>query len=341
MMTLVLSALATLTIQIVLAHASIDIGVNYGREGTNLPSAAEVVQLYKNYSIGKMRLFEPDASILQALRGSQIALTLGLRNEDLPILAANVEAVNSWFATNVEPYLNDINFSCIVVGRQIIPGDHAKFVLPVMQYLQNILIAKHLIGIKVSTSVSASILGNSYPPSQGAFSEASKQTMIGILSFLSSYGSPLLVNLYPYFAYASEPQHIRLDYAQFTATGPVVHDGNLSYWNLFDTMVDAFFSAMEGLGNNDVGIVVSETGWPSDGNGNLTTPSLAATYNQNFVKHIVSRAGTPKRPGSYIEGYIFAMFNENLKSAGVGQHFGLFYPNMQPVYCVFPPVAKH
>ena len=92
---------------------------------------------------------------------------------------------------------------------------------------------------------------------------------------------------------------------------------------------------MEKVEFADVDIVISESGWPSDGNGDLTTASLAATYNQNFVKRIASMRGTPKRPQSFIEGFVFAMFNENLKPLGVEQHFGLFYPDMKPVYPVF------
>ncbi|KAI9077171.1 hypothetical protein K1719_040877 [Acacia pycnantha] len=64
--------------------------------------------------------------------------------------------------------------------------------------------------------------------------------------------------------------------------------------------------------------------------------SLAATYNQNFVRRIASQRGTPKRPNRFVEGFVFAMFNENRKPAGVEQHFGLFYPDMRPVYPVFP-----
>ncbi|KAI4335222.1 hypothetical protein L6164_013889 [Bauhinia variegata] len=333
---LILCGLAAINNQIAVARASIDIGVNYGRQGNDLPSPDNVIQMYKKYGIGKMRLFKPEPSVLQALRGSQIDLVLGIANEDLPNLAASLDATHSWFATNVEPYLNDIQFTFIVAGNEVVPGNLAQFVLPVMQNMQNILTGKGLAAVKVSTSVAVSTLGQSYPPSQGAFSEDSKETMQGILKFLAAQGTPLLINAYPYLAYTSDPQDISLDYALFTANGPIVHDGNLSYSNLFDAMVDGFFSAMEQLGISNVGVVVSESGWPSAGNGNFTTPELAATYNRNFMKHILSGDGTPKRPGSYIEGFVFAMFNENQKPAGVEQNWGLFYPDMQPVYQVFP-----
>ncbi|PRQ24604.1 putative glucan endo-1,3-beta-D-glucosidase [Rosa chinensis] len=46
-----------------------------------------VVNLYKKYGIGKMRLFDPSLAALQALRGSQIRVILGIQNEDLSNLA--------------------------------------------------------------------------------------------------------------------------------------------------------------------------------------------------------------------------------------------------------------
>ncbi|KAK1549970.1 hypothetical protein Q3G72_027286 [Acer saccharum] len=314
---------------------AVDIGVCYGMLGDNLPPATDVVNLYKRYGIEKTRLFDPNPEALNALRGSGISVILGIRNEDLPNLAASPDAVTAWLATNVEPYLDDIEFLVIAVGNEVIPGNYAKNVLPVMQSLQNILDIKGLNAIKVSTVLSGKTLGSSYPPSSGAFTLEASSTLKGVLNFLSQTQSPLLINVYPYLAYASDPVNVRLDYAQFTATEPIVRDGDLSYYNLFDAMVDSFFSAMDKEGVSDVYVFVSESGWPSAGNGDFTTPQLAATYNKNFMNRITSNKGTPKRPEAHIQGFIFATFNENQKPAGVEQNFGLFYPNMEPVYPVF------
>ncbi|KAK6927673.1 Glycoside hydrolase family 17 [Dillenia turbinata] len=314
---------------------SIDIGVNYGMQGDNLPSPADVVGLFQKYNIGKVRLFEPVPEALQALRGKQIDVTIGVRNEDLPQLASSLVDVVAWFNTNVMPYVNDTIIPYITVGNEVIPCELSQFVLPAIKNIQNIINSNGLYGMRATTVVSSAVIGASYPPSAGAFSNASAQFMTDILQYLQSQSAPLLVNVYPYFAFAADPVNITLDYAQFTATGPIVQDGNLSYTNLFDAMVDSFFSAMEKVGVTQVDLVVSESGWPSAGNGQITTPLLAATYNKNFMNHILSNQGTPKRPGKYIEGFIFAMFNENRKAAGVEQNFGLFFPNMTPVYNVF------
>lgn len=109
--------------------------------------------------------------------------------------------------------------------------------------------------------------------------------------------------MYPYFGYAADPTNIRLDYVQFTALGPVVRDGDLSYWNLLDAMVDAYYAAMEREDFPIVGMEISESRWPSSGNRNFTTPQLALTYNQNFMKKIKAGTGTPKRPDCRLVTY--------------------------------------
>ncbi|XP_030476740.2 probable glucan endo-1,3-beta-glucosidase BG4 [Syzygium oleosum] len=321
--------------QMAITEARLDVGVCYGMIGDNLPSPAAVVQLYQRYNIGKLRLFDPNAAALAALRGSGIEVTLGTNNGDLQSIASSVNAAKAWFDTNVQPYMSGVKITYLSAGNEVVPGNLAQFVLPAMQNLQSVVNGYGYSGMRITTVVAASTLGTSYPPSSSTFADAARADMVGIIKFLSSNGSPLMINVYPYFAYASDPANVRLDYAQFTATTPVVQDGSLSYSNLLDAVVDAFYWAMEKEGVTGVDLVVSESGWPSAGNGNLTTPELAQTYNQNLVKRFQANAGTPKHPDRSLGGFIFAMFNENQKPAGIEQNFGLFYPDGTPVYHVF------
>jgi hypothetical protein len=153
--------------------------------------------------------------------------------------------------------------------------------------------------------------------------------MTPIARYLATTGAPLLANVYPYFAYRGNEAQIDIKYALFTSPGTVVQDGNKAYQNLFDALVDTFYSALESAGAAKVKIVVSESGWPSAG-GDAATTGNAQTYNQNLINHVGK--GTPKRPGG-IEAYIFAMFNEDKKGgAETEKHFGLFKPDKSPAY---------
>lgn len=320
--------------RVAITEARLDVGVCYGMVADNLPSPATVVQLYKSNNIGKLRLFDPNAAALTALEGSGIEVSLGTLDQDLQSIASSVAAAKTWFDTNVQPYITDVNITYLTAGNEVVPGDLAQFVLPAIQNLQSVVNSYGYSGLRVTTVVATDTLGTSYPPSASTFSDAASATMVGIIEYLSSTGTPLMLNAYPYFAYASDPTDVRLDYAQFTATGPVVQDGPLSYSNLLDAIVDAYYWAMEKQGVTNVDLVISESGWPSAGNGAFTTPQLAQTYNQNLVKRFLANTGTPKRPNSSLGGFVFAMFNEDQKPAGTEQNFGLFYPSGTPVYNV-------
>ncbi|OWM74429.1 hypothetical protein CDL15_Pgr013333 [Punica granatum] len=316
-----------------IVEAQLDPGVCYGRQGSNLPPASKVVAMYKQYGIRNMRLFDPDLDVLTALKGQQIQVTLGVHNQDLPKLVV-IDAAKSWYNTYVQNF-PDVPIRLIAVGNEVIPGEFSQYVLPVMQNFQTIISSSNGTVIGVTTVVSMDTMSATYPPSSGAFKAEASSVMTGLLSFLASHNYPLLLNAYPYFPYAANPGDVSLAYAQFTAPGPVVHDGGLDYWNLLDAMVDSVYAAMEKVGVPNVAILISESGWPSAGNGDFTTAGLAATYNQNLLKKFSSQTGTPRRPSNKLTGYIFAMFNEDLKPTGIEQHWGLFYPDGTPVYRVF------
>ncbi|CAL4972200.1 unnamed protein product [Urochloa decumbens] len=299
------------------------IGACYGVNGNGLPSAGDVVQLYQSNNINLMRIYFPDTNALQALSGSNIGLIMDVPNSDLGSLASDPNAAATWVQNNVQAFPG-VSFRYIAVGNEVAGGD-TNNILPAMQNINNALNNAGLGNIKVSTAVQSGVT-QGFPPSQGSFSQG---YMGPIAQFLQSTGAPLLANVYPYFSWQGNQGQIDINYALFTSSGTVVQDGGNAYQNLFDALVDTFYSALENAGAGNVNIVVSESGWPSAGGDGASTGN-AQTYNQNLINHVGQ--GTPKRPGA-IETYIFAMFNEDQKpGAETERHFGLFNPDKSPAY---------
>lgn len=308
-------------------------GVCYGMMGNNLPSAGDVISLYKSHNIGRMRLYDPNQSALQALKGSNIEVIIGVPNTDLQYLS-NPSNARTWVQNNIRNYWPNVRFRYVAVGNEISPintatSRYAQFVLAAIWNVQNALVSFGLGSIKVSTSIDMTLIGNSYPPSQGSFRNDIRSYLDPIINFMVQTKSPLLANIYPYFSYSGNPKDISLQYALFTSPGVVIWDSGRGYQNLFDAMIDALYSAMERIGGGSVEVVVSETGWPSAG-GFGTSMDNARIYYTNVLKHV--KNGSPKKPNKAIETYLFAMFDENNKWPELEKHFGVFYPNRQAKY---------
>ncbi|KAF8646971.1 hypothetical protein HU200_065484 [Digitaria exilis] len=275
-----------------------------------------------------VRLYWPDPSALAALAGTGIKVVVGAPNDVLAELASSESAAAAWVRQNIQAH-PQVTFRYVVVGNEV-PVPQTEHLVPAMENVHAALAAAGLRHVKVTTSISQGTIAVHLPPSAGEFTEEARSFMGYVVSFLERTRAPLLANLYPYFVYTLAGD-IDMSFALFTSEGTVVQDGEYGYQNMLEATVDAVYAAVEKVGGTPgrARVVVSETGWPTAG-GAAATVENAMTYNQNLVRHVWK--GTPRRPGRKLEAYVFAMFNENLKEAGVEQNWGLFYPNMDRVY---------
>lgn len=320
-------------------------GINYGRIANDLPAPDEAVEKIKTMKVGRVKIFNSDSTVLSALANTGLEVVSALPNEDIPGVAQSMSAADQWVNKNVLPYYPATNIVAIIVGNELFSYPTLKptwaKLMPAINNVHSSL-AKHNLTsrIKLSTAVALDVLKTSYPPSAGAF----KEELVGLnlqplLKFLYNSQSHFYVNVYPYFAWASDPDHIPLDYALFGANTPGVTENERSYYNLLDAQLDAVYAALEKVGYGQVRLAISETGWPTAGDANQVGANVAnaATYNRRLVRKIVStsQVGTPMRPGVFIPTFIFALFNENQKMGqGTEKHWGVMFPNGTNVYSI-------
>ncbi|OMO91253.1 Glycoside hydrolase, family 17 [Corchorus olitorius] len=317
--------------------AAYSIGVNYGTVADNLPPPSQVANFLKTKTnIDRVKIFDTNPDILKAFANTGISVTVTVGNGDIPSLA-KLPAAQSWIAKNILPHHPETIIRYIAVGNEIQATSDKSLIahlLPAMKALRSALDLANASSIKVTTPHSLGILSTSEPPSTGKFRKGyDKLIYAPILEFHKQTKSPFMVNPYPYFGFAPQT----LNYALFKPNGGVFDAATgINYTNMFDAQLDAVYSAMKKVGYEEVEIVVGETGWPSAGDPGQPGVSLenALSFNGNLVKHVNSGKGTPLMPNRTFETYIFALFNENLKESVSERNFGLFKPDLTPVYDV-------
>ncbi|KAJ4916870.1 Glycosyl hydrolase superfamily protein [Raphanus sativus] len=317
------------------------LGINYGQVGDNLPPPNKVLQLLSSLNINKTRIYDTNPQVLTSFANSNIEIFVTVENEMLPSLVDPQQALQ-WVTSRIKPYFPATKIGGIAVGNELYTDDDSSligYLVPAMTSIHAALVQTGLDKyIQVSTPNSLSVLQESYPPSAGSFRPQIAGVMTQLLNFLRSTKSPFWINAYPYFAYKDSPTKIPLDYVLFNPNAGMVDPyTKYHYDNMLYAQVDAVIFAMARLGFKDIEVGVSETGWPSKGDGDEigATVANAAVYNKNLLKRQLHGEGTPLRPNMRLDVYLFALFNEDLKPGPTSErNYGLYQPDESMAYNV-------
>ncbi|KAL3499112.1 hypothetical protein ACH5RR_041844 [Cinchona calisaya] len=317
------------------------IGINYGQIANNLPSPDNVVPLVKSIGATRLKLYDADPRVLKAFSNTGVEFIVSLGNEYLSKMRDPKQAL-SWVKINVQPYLPSTKITSIAVGNEVLTFNDTSLsanLLPAMQNVYSALCSLNLQDrVVVTTAHSLAILQTSYPPSSGKFRSDLAGCLTPLLNFHLKTGSPFLINAYPYFAYKADPKQVPLEFVLFQPNPGIVDPvSNLHYDNMLFAQIDAVHYALESLGFKNVCVQISETGWPSKGDADEAgaTPENAKKYNGNLIKLICGNKGTPMRPNTDLNIYVFALFNENMKPGPTSErNYGLFKPDGSPSYYI-------
>ncbi|KAM7259219.1 hypothetical protein ACFE04_014960 [Oxalis oulophora] len=322
---------------------TVSIGVNWGTTASHPLPPSKVVELLKSNGITKVRLFNAEPILLQALSNSNADVTVTVPNSMLKSLNSSRKAAESWVHDNVTRYSGPtaaVRIQYVAIGDdpflQTYGDQFQPFVIGAAFNIQTALTKANLASkVKVVVPCGAdTYLSESGMPSKGHFRPNLNKTMIELLSFLSKHHSPFFVTISPFISF-QQNKNISLDFALFKETARAHNDGRKKYKNSFDLSYDTLVTALSGIGFSSMDIVVAQIGWPTDGATNATS-STAETFMKGLVNHLNSNAGTPLRPRNLpIETYIFSLLDEDQRSISTGnfeRHWGLFTFDGQAKY---------
>ncbi|EPS61988.1 hypothetical protein M569_12804, partial [Genlisea aurea] len=318
------------------------IGVNIGTDLSDMPHPTQVVALLKSQQIRHVRLYNADRGMLVALAGTGIKVAVSVPNDELLGVGQSNSTAANWVSQNVVAHYPATNITAVCVGSEVLTSlpNLAPVLVDALKFIHSALVASNLDGqIKVSSPLASSVILDSFPPSQAFFNRSWNHVLVPMLGFLQSTGSYFMLNVYPYFDYVRSNGVIPLDYSLFKPLPPNKEavDANtlLHYANVFDAMLDAAYSAMADLNVTNVPVLVTETGWPSKGDSGEpdANPENADTYNSNLIRHVLSKAGTPRHPGVGVGAYIYELYDEDMKPGPLSEkNWGLFDANGNPIY---------
>ncbi|KDP45782.1 hypothetical protein JCGZ_17389 [Jatropha curcas] len=322
------------------------IGVNWGTTASHPLPAPKVVELLKSNNISKVKLFDADPLVLQALSGSHIGVTVGIPNSMLKSLNSSLKAAESWVHDNVTRYFssgsNAVRIEYIAVGDEPFHLSYNDqfhpFVIGAAINIQTALSRANLASqMKVVVPCSYDIVqSESSLPSKGIFRTDLNKTMIELLTFLRKHHSPFFVTISPFISF-HQNKNITLDFSLFKEGAHPRNDGRRTYKNTFDLSYDTVVTALSNVGFPEMDIVVSKIGWPTDGAANATS-SIAGTFMKGLMDHFHSKSGTPLRLRELpLETYIFSLLDEDQRSIVAGnfeRHWGLFTFDGQAKYRV-------
>lgn len=317
----------------------------------------------------KLKLFEYDERILEALLGTKIELMLAIPNYMLRKMSRDPGYAAAWVDSNVTSYIYDggvniklskhcLRTNCLICTTQnfllywqifcryIAVGNepflqsynstYAPLVLPAVRNVYAALCRARLNSmIKVTVPFNADVYNSPITnpvPSAGDFRPEVRDAVIEIIHFLYINDSPFTVNIYPFLSLCNN-EYFPVDFAFFDGTNKPVRDGGLVYTNVFDANFDTLVAALSKAGYSDMDLIVGEIGWPTDGD-KIANIENAQKFNQGMLKHFLTGDGTPAKKGP-IDFYMFSLVDENAKSIEPGsfeRHWGIFEYDGKPKY---------
>ncbi|CAI0429589.1 unnamed protein product [Linum tenue] len=314
------------------------IGVTLARDMQKPPPPKAILWLLRQKNIKKVRVYDAfnDRDLLEALQDTGIDVLVGMNNDDVYRVAADVSSNEAakWLEQNIKPYYERVSFRCLQIGRRMSQQGNRQ-ISAVFQALVHVQAAQKRLGLDISLGIDldTNVMTESFPPSAASFDVSILPVLRPMLTFMEHNMGTLIVSIYPMIRYVTdlyyEYKGVSIDYALLNGETVVVTDNGLQYTNMMDGLMDAFYTSLKKLGIS-MRVIVGETGWPSSSEVKYATQKLAGEYIYNLAERLKNNVGTPLKPQWHVETFIHTLYVQDKNNDGMYKWYGMFYPNGSP-----------
>lgn len=289
------------------------VGVNFALKQQKRPlKNGDAVRIFRSKfpRIGSAKMFDHNLKVISALRdGGIMHVIIAMPNFQIRSMATDINVSDGLVRDVVQPQVSKGLSMSVAISNEpfaswnkIDPRDLERS----YRNLRSALKKRGLFNsVKIVIPFSYLIMGNSYPPTAGEFKPSIAAAVKTLVALLFADKSSFVINVYPFFAFRSNPTDIPLSYA-LGDTG--INVNGVRYNSLLHAQVAAVRNALLRLDSsytdNALPIIIGETGWPTAGDTSANIDN-SARYNRNAVS-------------SGISMYLFEAFDEKLKSQNSG-----------------------
>ncbi|XP_073018082.1 glucan endo-1,3-beta-glucosidase 8-like [Primulina eburnea] len=320
------------------------IGINWGRVSYQKMMPSMVVDLLLQNEIKEVRIFNPAGNVLEAFTGTrgQLAVSISIPNDHFYKVNTTENALQ-WVDNWITTFKQRINMRYVIVGTDPFSISFVNKTREnnagILKMVQDAVNARgYGMEIKVSTPQYTDMinthLNTTLKPSEAEFLPQYTDMMTDYLRLLQKNKAPVMLNLSP-LQYVQE-NNLDINFAFMDKKSSyIVRDNNgLVYDNAFEFLYDSFLWAMKKSGFDDMKLVVTQIGWPTDAL-QVGTVTNAERFYASFLPYISSNRGTPLKPGLNIDVFLHSLSDENKVTLDWGpfqRHWGIYQFNGEPKF---------
>ncbi|PHT54287.1 hypothetical protein CQW23_08749 [Capsicum baccatum] len=314
------------------------VGITWGRMQTQQLSPAMVVDLLLQNKIPSLRLMTSGYDIIEVFAATNISISVTMGNSFM-YPAKRKDLAYNWVNERIKSPINKgVNIVELTIGSEPFSNTFLKKVsnyevVNVLKIMRESLDAMDLGYVKTTTAHGMDVLKVSKFPSEADFRDDIKKEMLESVAEFNRTGAPFVLILFP-IHFVKDILKYPMEFAFFdNNSGFTIEDGNVTYTNAVELMIDSVAWAIKKAGYPNMKIRIAQIGWPTDGYLHANVQN-AERFHRGLLKFIVSQKGTPLKPGP-MDIYLHSLCDENIFGTMFGtfqRHWGIYRADGHPKY---------